>query len=65
METDPTRSTRACNEGRSIRTQAMENGDSGKCIIIRVSFRFLPKREENKDIRKVGGSVGASILSRF
>ena len=31
----------------------------------RVSFRFLPKRGQNKDICKVGGSVGTSILSGF
>ena len=31
----------------------------------RVSFRFLPKRGQNKDICKVGGLVGASILPGF
>ena len=33
--------------------------------IVRVSFRFLPKRGQNKDICKAGGSGGASILPSF
>ena len=33
-------------------------------VLSRVSFRFLPKRGQNKDICKVGELGGASILSK-